>query len=355
MRTIRAFSIGIAMLGLTLGACGDDDTTPTGGNPGGGGAVPTVVGSVDLPDNGSGVAVTASHAFIATSGEGLQVVDIADKTAPSIVAGLNTIFAAGGVTLSTAGNVAYLCANAGGFHVVDVSDPLLPSTMTTVNTSGTAIDVAITNEASPVLCVADGVTGVLLYYGSSGESSVDTPELATGVAVTADYCFATDVYDGIGTPAPAMHVINITSPGSPVLVTSLPLSGSPAGISIAGNHAYIAAGDPGMYVVDISNPASPSIVGQTGALPATGAIAADPARELVYLGTTDTAGFANDGLKIINVSNPSSPSVVATLNLPDRTTGVAVLENHVYAVTADILGPNPSTLQIIDVSMYASR
>jgi hypothetical protein len=245
-----------------------------------------------------------------------------------------------------------MSAGVAGFHVVNITNPLSPSTATTINTPATANDVALTSTATPVLCVADGASGLQFYFGSSGSSSLDTPELATAVAATDDYCFVTDLPDGIGTPAPALHAIDVSNPSFPSLERTLPLGGSPSGIAIAGNYAYVAAGDPGMYVINISNPASPSVAGHTGALPATGAIAVDAPRMLVYLGTTDTAGFPKDGLKIIDVSNASAPRVIGTVDLPDWTTGVAALNDYVFVVTDVIVGSGTSRLHVVDVSEF---
>jgi hypothetical protein len=282
------------------------------------------------------------------------VVNVSNPTSPNIVAGDNSIFASGGVEAVSAASteILYMSAGVTGFHVVDITNPLSPSTLNTINTPAIAQDVALTTTASPVLCVADGSGGLQFYFGSSGNSSLNTPELATGVAATDVYFFVTDLPDGVGTPAPALHVIDVGNPSSPSLERTLPLGGSPSGIVIKGNYAYVAAGDPGMYVIDISTPTSPSVAGQTSALSATGPIAVDATRMLVYLGTTDTAGFPEDGLKIIDVSTPGAPRVVDTVDLPDWTTGVAALGDYVYVVTDAILGPGTSTLQIVDVGDF---
>jgi len=338
----------LVLLGLFLAACGGDSPTGPGGS--GDRTAVSVVGSVDLPDAANGIHVAGNHAFVAATGEGLVVVDVGDPASPGVVGGLNSIYASGGLEfVSFAGNDGlYVCAGIAGFHVVDVTDPLSPSFMSTVNTPATASDIALTPEASPVLCVADGASGVQFYFGSSGQSTVDTPGMASSVATTSDYCFVTDMPTGPTSEA-ALHVIEIRNPWSPTIAHSVTLSGSPAGIAIQDGFAYIASGDPGMVIVDIRDPESASVVGQTGPLPATGPIAIDPTRSLVYLGTTDTMGFSNEGLKVIDVQDPSEPRVVTTVDLPDWTTGLASVGDHVYVITDDVGGSGGSTLQIVEV------
>jgi hypothetical protein len=345
----------VAVLLITAGCGGDDDgPTGTGGGGGGGGGTATVVGSVNMPDDASGVIANGNYAYVNASGSGLQVVDISNKTSPSIATALGTITTIGGIEgfFGSGFGYVYPCANLGGFHIVDVGNPLAPSLNSTYNTPATANDITFSSGSPTVACIADGASGVQFYYGATWtNTSYDTPELATGVAANDSYCFATDL-PSIISGSGSLIVIDISNPASPSLTQTLPLPGSPSGIAIKGNYLYIAAGDPGMYVINITNPASPSIAGQTGSLPASGPIAVDPTRNLVYLGTTDTAGFPTDGLKVINVANPASPQVIDTVNLPNWTTGVAYYDNHVYATTTDITGPAASTLQIIDVSGF---
>ena len=350
---IVSLFISFTITGCGGSGGGGDDNDGNGDVVGSGS--PEVVGSVDLPASGSGVAVSGGYAYVAAGNEGLQVVDVADKSAPAIVAEIDTIFAAGGMQFFTAvmRQFLYMAGGIEGVHVVEVTNPLLPALQATVGTAGNTSDVAY--PAVPVgsqpLCAADGPTGVQVFPAAGGSVTVPTPEPTVGAAVSGDFCFVTGGTD-LGGGAPALYVIDMTNPAAAVLAQTLPLGGSPSGIETAGGFAYVTAGDPGMYVIDIGTPASPAIAGQTGALSTTGPIAVDAVRMRAYLGTTDTVGFPDDGLKVVDISSPGSPTVVATTDLPDWTGGVTVLDGYVYATTFAPLGGATSQLHIVDVSTF---
>ena len=342
---IRTLSV-LALSAAFVAGCGEDSPTgPSGGGSGSNGAIGEIVGSVDLPDGADAVMVSGNHAFVAATGQGLQIVDVSDVTEPAIVSGVTSIYATGNMLKLDVSSREYVYVTGGlsGIHVVNVTDRLAPTLAISQDTAGIASDVAAT--PGDVLCVADGTAGVQLFFGGD-QNTIDTPGRAQAVAARGEFCFAVDLPSGAA--GGALHVIDVSSPASASLVTTLPLGGSPAGITIIDDKAYVAAGDPGMFVIDISNPLSPSVVGETEPLPATGRIVADPLRDYVLLGTTDTAGFPNDGLKIIDVSDPSDPQVAGTVDLPDWTKGIAVLGERLVVVTGPLAG-GTSTLHVVDL------
>ena len=345
-------------LSFALGACssgGDgtavvpDPTLP----PVVGTGAPQIIGSVNLPDDGSGVVVSGNYAYVAADSSGLQVIDVSNRSTPTIVAEQNTITAKGGVRYVDTGITQriYMSGYLQGLHVIDVATPTAPALPLTRNTAGLAVDVAIDPDGG-TSCVADGSNGVEVFSDALSQKNVITLENVAGVAKSGDYCFAT-AGTTIAGGAARLYVIDVSVPLSANILTQLPFIGSPSGIVIAGDYAYIAAGDPGMYIIDISNPAVPVIAGQTGALPATGPIAVDATRMRAYLGTTDTAGFPEEGLKIVDISNAGSPAVIATADLPDSTGGVFALDGYVYATTSAVFGGSAtSQFHIVDVSAF---
>jgi hypothetical protein len=54
--------------------------------------------------------------------------------------------------------------------------------------------------------------------------------------------------------------VDINTPQSPVLVSTIPLSGA-SGITLQGNLAYVAQGQNGLTVMDINQPANPRKAG----------------------------------------------------------------------------------------------
>jgi hypothetical protein len=58
--------------------------------------------------------------------------------------------------------------------------------------------------------------------------------------------------------------VDISSPGSPVIVGSVETPDFAQGVVLSGNHAYVSAEASGLQVVDITTPGSPVIVGSVG-------------------------------------------------------------------------------------------
>jgi len=349
---------------LTLGACsgggsgtvadpGTNPVTPPVGTIGS----PQIVGSIDLPDDGSGVHVAGNYAYVAADSSGLQVIDVSSKLTPVIAGQDTSIFAKGGVQFISVsiGDFLYMSGGFDGLHIMDVSDPTSPfSAAASFTVSGGDFSDVSISPSGGTLCSAAGMAGIRIYYGLNGSKSVPTPvafDRAVGIVKSGDYCFATTI-PGTFSGSASLHVIDVSNPDTATIVKSLTLNGSPSGIAIVGDYAYIAAGDPGMYVIDISTPTNPQVVGQTTAFSATGPIAVDATRMRAYLGTTDTVGFPEDGLKIIDISNAASPAIIATADLPNWTGGVAALDGFVYATTYDLGGSATSQFHIVDVSAF---
>ncbi|RKZ59620.1 MAG: hypothetical protein DRQ44_13520, partial [Gammaproteobacteria bacterium] len=287
----------------------------------------------------------------AAGSSGLQVVDVSNKSTPTVVAENNTISPRGSVSFSDLdSNILYVAGGLTGVHMVELITPTIPDVIKTLDATGVGHNTfdAKNLPGTSTVCSADGLAGIQIYAGITEITLSSAPESVHGVAVSGDYCFATGALGG----TQGLYVVDLSTPTSPAIVKKLDLGGLPSGIAIAGNYAYIVAGNPGMYVVDISDPLNPFIAGQTEGLPTTGPIAVDATRMRAYLGTVDTAGFPEDGMKIIDISNADAPVVIATTDLPERTGGVFAQDGYVYATTTPALLNGDAMLHIIDVSAY---
>ncbi|MDO9263838.1 MAG: hypothetical protein Q7U02_07720, partial [Desulfosalsimonadaceae bacterium] len=169
---------------------------------------PAIVGACDTPGLASGVFVSGNYAFIADGDMGMSVVDITNKTAPVRIASIDTPGVAGKV--AAAGNYAFIADGDAGLHVVD-----------------------ITNKTTPVTIGA-----------------VDTPGAASGVFVTGYYAFVADGEMGLS-------VIDITDKTQPLGIASVDTPGFAGNISVIGNYAYVADGTKGVCVINVAIPAQP--------------------------------------------------------------------------------------------------
>lgn len=154
------------------------------------------------------------------------------------------------------------------------------------------------------------------------------------VELSGDYAFATS--------STALYVVYVADPAHPIQVTKFPMPGTPGGLAIAGNIAYVACGDVGLVAVDIATPGAPNIV---GTLPLAGS-----ASNVVSDGNIAavvTLGMGGSQLAFADVSDPAqmSPgfSVFGYQPYPLDLRGHLVL---------GVNGTNGQYLRIIDASDY---
>ncbi len=103
---------------------------------------------------------------------------------------------------------------------------------------------------------------------------------------------------------------------------TLNTDGNEVGITVDGNHAYIAARFQGLYVIDVSDPASPSEVGSYNT--------PGQARKVVKDGDYCYVADFGGGLVIIDVTDPSDPSLEGWYNTSGRSNGIAVYGDYCY-------------------------
>jgi hypothetical protein len=180
--------------------------------------------------------MAGDHAYVADDTHGLQVVDISDPAAPTIVGDVTTPGPAYAVTL--AGGYAYVADYYEGLQVIDVGEPTAPQIV------GTAA----------------------------------TPSYAMGVAVAGDLAY---VAHGGG-----LTIVDVAAPTAPAVLGDLHTMYSAADVALAGSHAYVACGNL-LHVVDVSAPAAPVLLGD---VPVYSALGVAVAGNGIYL-ASDSAGL----------------------------------------------------------------
>jgi hypothetical protein len=123
-------------------------------------------------------------------------------------------------------------------------------------------------------------------------------------------------------------------------------AGTPRGLVLVANHAFVAAMGAGLRVVDVSDAQRPVEVGAWLPLQseAEEVVAVTAASGYAYVGTRRAGGAftAENGLHILDISNPIAPREVSFFSTTNAVDGVAVSGHHVY------LGGLP--LRVLDVS-----
>jgi len=117
---------------------------------------PAMVGHLDTPSMGYGVAMAGNRAVLASYDAGIYVVDIADPADPQVLGTLPTPDAA--LAVEVQGSHAYVAVDWAGLLVADISDPLAPAAVTTLPLAGRARNVALATDHA---YVAAGLNGGL--------------------------------------------------------------------------------------------------------------------------------------------------------------------------------------------------
>jgi len=290
--------------------------TPTQGSTGGS---LIQVGFYDTPGNPHDVAVVNGLAYVADSGRGLRVLNVADPAHPVEVGFYDTPGQASGVAVQ--GSYAYVADARNGLRIVNISNPAQPAEVG--------------------------------FY--------DTPGYAYDVAVGAGYAYVADRWEGL-------RIIDVSNPAGPVEVGVLPTSDEALSVVLSGNYAYISAYGSGLYVVDITSPVNPVTLGIFDTVNAYGVQVGGPYAyiadggnglrlvdvsnplALVQVGAFDTPGWSRSlrvvnnrayvadwthGVSVIDVSNPALPVGVTQYQTPGRVRDVDVVVSYIYVADFD--------------------
>jgi len=138
-----------------------------------------------------------------------------------------------------------------------------------------------------------------------------------------------------------LHIIDVSDPSHPQLLSSLKRNHYASDIKVAGGYAYVAQTYSGLMVYNVSNPSSPVVAGSYPTLYAQGVALTG---EYAYVADGST------GLKIINISNPTQPTLIGNCDTPDEAIKVCVQGNFAYVADNRSDGQRAG-LQIIDISI----
>lgn len=290
--------------------------TPTSGSSGGS---MTQVGLYDSPGNPHDVAVVNGLAYLADSGRGLRVVNVADPALPVEMGFYDTPGQASGVAVQ--GGYAYVADARSGLRIVNISDPARPAEIGFYDTPGYAYDVAV---GSGYAYVADRWEGLRIIDISNPASPVEV-----GVVPTSDEALSV-VLSGncayISAYGSGLYVVDVSSPNNPFTLGIFDTVNA-YGVQVDGHYAYIADGGNGLRLIDVSSPAAPAQVG----------VYDTPGWSRSLRVVTNLAYVADwtHGVAVVNVSNPASPAGVTQYQTPGRVRDVDVVGSYIYAADFD--------------------
>jgi hypothetical protein len=150
-----------------------------------------------------------------------------------------------------------------------------------------------------------------------------------GVTVSGNHAYLAKGGNGL-------QVIDVSDPTSPTLAGSYNTTGDSRAVAVSGDHAFVADGGSGIQVIDISDPTTPTLDGNYDT--------PGWALDIVISGDhAFMAGGAN-GLQVIAISDPTTPTLAGSWDSPIDAWGVAVSGDRAY------LADDDSGLQVIDIS-----
>ena len=288
---------------------------------------PTALAALDVPGFANNVDVSGSFAYIAAGAAGLQVVNVADPSRPSIVGSVATPGNADDVKV--AGTFAYIADGAAGLHVADVSAPSTPRLVGVVGTPGTAQGVVVRGNLA---YVADGSSGLQVIDVSRADrpvliGTIDTPGTAKGVDVEGTRAVVADGSAGI-------QVVDVADPTRPMIIGSRATNGQAQDVVLRGSTVYVADFARSFTVIDITDPTNP-VLGPSTPSP-TGGLLNDVAVVGRFALGADVL-FVN-GVPIIDVSDPTNPIPRSILDFrsfrDDNGIGIAADGSFVYLTAA---------------------
>jgi hypothetical protein len=346
-------------------------------------ALPVVVGMVDLPLPATDIAVSHSHAFVGTNGEGLRIIDVHEPEAPFEAA----------TYMPLRGKVMGLCLDGSnlwaavehdGLRVLDITSPTAPVVVASRDiselSSGMDIDVV-----PPLAYMATGV-GVLVL----NTQVPDFPERvgyikvpARSVASGSGYVYGLNGYG-------YLSAIDVSWPATPFLVTQILLEGrdghltvsdgflyvatgseltvfpadspeawwavSPgihatrAGafdVSVSGGRAFLAAGSGGLQILDVEEPMEPTEIGRMETVGTVLDAVVEASLTYVvdcpYSGPYDYRPQGPCALRILDLNSGMAPVQVGSVSIADVPTEIAVSDGTVFVLSE-------GGLRIIDVS-----
>jgi len=287
---------------------------------------PTPLSFVSIPGFANGVAVNGNFAYVAAGSAGLQVVDVSNRSNPSIVASLVLSGNANDVTLL--GNSAYVAADSAGLHVVDVTNPLVPVRLGTLSTGAPALDVVVRGTTAYIanssnLFIADVTNpasmakiGSLALTGTIRGVDVDPVRKLAVVASGTN----------------GIYVVDVSNPSAPLLLGGAS-TGNASDVAIHGNFAFVADFQNSTTSVDITTPTAPIVLSHITD-PNLGGFLQDIALSANFALAADVK-FVN-GIPITDITDPSNLLARAILNFPQRDDngmGIAADGTYVYLTT----------------------
>jgi hypothetical protein len=224
-----------------------------------------------------------------------------------------------------------LGASSVGFKVIDISDPTSPDERGIYQTGGYLNDVVASGDFIYSAQYQRGVSIINISDPANpNEITIFDMDNAKYLHCEDDYLYVIDGSD--------LRILDISDPASPQQVYYYTSPGFFNGIFVDNNYAYIAGGLPNLTILDISHPGSPVLVSEFTNI-------VGWSYDVFVTGNYAYLNNATNGLRIINISDPYSPWEEGYFENVDNI--FAVYVSGYYAYLPDRY---ENLLRIVDIS-----
>jgi hypothetical protein len=310
-------------------------------------AVP-MVGSIPVTgaDDGGHVAWGSPHAYVVWAHcspggncfAGLQVVGLADPSAPETVGTLALPPAAAGVALAGSH---LLVGSSVGLLVIDVSDPAQPATTMELSTLAGTRTVVVAGargyvahgDLLTVLDLTEPATPIAL-------GSVALPETALDLVVQGDLVFA-------AARALGLLILDVSDGDDPQLIAAIPAQSWARGLGVADRYAYV-VGDGFCDVFDVADPTAPAVVGSVDPL-------SNFVRDAMVVDGELYVAAMSAGLEVYALTNPAAPSYLGSVSTGNYAHRLAASDTHVLVSDLDRLSVAPRQCSPTSVELPSVR
>jgi hypothetical protein len=232
-----------------------------------------------LPGLGSvrQIEVQGTVAYVTSRQDGLHVIEVSDPKKPRRLAHYDTIEFATGIDL--AGDILFVACRHYGVELIDVSDPKKPVHISTIRT-GEAQSVTVRNQ---YLYVGVWATSEVVVVDVSQPrqpkitARVPLDGYGDGVDVKGDHLYAATGHHSRETPrrkpgdpghghGHGLEIFSLQDPANPKFVSRIKfpplyeIGNDMWGVTVTGDHAFVADTYNGAFVVNVADPHQPIIV-----------------------------------------------------------------------------------------------
>ncbi|MBK6912025.1 MAG: T9SS type A sorting domain-containing protein [bacterium] len=292
---------------------------------------PRLIGRLTTNSSTNNLVIRDQYAYIADGPRGLRIADVSDPRAPFVVAEIdpsNSYYS----YVALSGSYAYLINRGTGVHVLDVSNPFEPMLVSTFATESTAGEMVIVDTLAYVACG----TGLEILRINTPDNLVRLSrlDLAGGVRLVVRENLL--YIAGTG----GLHVVDVLQPALPVLLATVPDVFDALDVTCIADRVYLTTAYGGVYQYDVSDPLQPEFV--------TNVTLANLCNIVASVGDTLFASGVSRDFMAINLADPDQPRLIGEFRAPEAVLRLARAGDVLYSV-----GSN-DRLDLVDITNPAA-